>query len=110
MEHIVQFAIGIDDDAIKKNLEESAVKQITKNIQADVETAMFNSRYNYGYRQQTDVDKNSPKEWVVNMVKDVIEANKDQIIGCAITELTKNMMRSKTVREAVKGAVENGTE
>lgn len=57
MEHIVQFAIGIDDEAIKKNLEKSAVKQITKNIQADVETAMFNSRYNYGYRQQTDVDK-----------------------------------------------------
>ena len=110
MEHIVQFAIGIDDEAIKKNLEESAVNQITKNIQADVETAMFNSRYSYGYRQQTDVDKDSPKEWVVEMVKDVIDANKDQIIECAITELTKNMMRSKTVREAVKGAVKNGTE
>lgn len=110
MEHIVQFAIGIDDNAIKKNLEESAVKQITKNIQADVETAMFNSRYSYGYRQQTDVDKNSPKEWVKDMVKDVIEANKDQIIGAAVAELTKNMMKTKVVKEAVKGAVENGTE
>lgn len=110
MEHIVQFAIGIDDEAIKKNLEESAVKQITKNIQADVEKAMFNSRYSYGYGQSSEVDKDSPKEWVVDMVKDVIEVNKDQIIECAITELTKNMMRSKTVREAVKGAVENGTE
>ena len=106
MEHIVQFAIGIDDDAIKKNLEESAVKQITKNIQADVEKAMFNSRYSYGYGQPSEVDKDSPKEWVVEMVKDVIDANKDQIIECAITELTKNMMRSKTVREAVKGAMD----
>lgn len=106
MEHIVQFAIGIDDDAIKKNLEESAVNQITDNIQDDVEKAMFNHRYSYNYRQRTDVDKDSPKEWVVNIVKEVIEANKDQIIGCAIEELTKNMMRSKIVREAVKGAVD----
>ncbi len=107
MEHIVQFAIGIDDNAIKKNLEESAVKQITKNIQADVETAMFNSRYNYGYRQQTDVDKNSPKEWVVEMVKDVIEANKDQIIEAAVAELAKNMAKTKAVKEAIAKVVEN---
>lgn len=42
MEHIVQFAIGIDDEAIKKRITESAEKQITDSIQKDVEKMIFN--------------------------------------------------------------------
>lgn len=105
MEHIVQFAIGIDDETIKKRITDNAEKQITASIQKDVERMIFNLGWRNG-----EIDKNSPQEWVEDMVKDVIEANKDQIIECAITELTKNMMKTKAVKEAIKKEVENGTE
>ena len=105
MEHIVQFAIGIDDEAIKNRITDTAEKQITKNIQTDVEHIIFNSGW-----KTNGVDKNSPKEWVMDLVKDVIEANKDQIIEAAVVELAKNMAKTKAVKEAIAKVVEDGTE
>lgn len=105
MEHIVQLAIGIDDEAIKNRITDAAEKQITDNIQKDVERVIFDSGWNTG-----KVDKNSQKEWVKDMVKEVIEANKDQIIEGAVVELAKNMAKTKAVKEAIAKVVEDGTE
>ena len=98
MEHIVQFAIGIDDEAIRKTVKESAESQIIEAIRKDVERTMFSgSPFSY----KNEVDKNNPKEWVRNMVRSVIEDNKDKIIEGAISELAKNMMKTKVVKEAI---------
>lgn len=102
MEHIVQFAIGIDDEAIKKRIAESAENQIVASIKEDVESIMFNKEY-YGTSR---INKGSPKSWVEDLVKEVIEANKDQIIKGATEELARNMAKTKLVREAIKEAVE----
>lgn len=105
MEHIVQFAIGIDDEAIKNRITDTAEKQITASIQKDVERIIFNGGWNTG-----KADKYSPKEWVKDLVKDVIDANKDQIIEAAVVELAKNMAKTKAVKEAMAKVVEDGTE
>lgn len=102
MEHIVQFAIGIDDEAIRNRVTESAEKQITESIKKDVEGAIFCKEWH-----SNNIDKNNPKEWVEDMVKDVIEANKDQIIEAAVAELAKNMAKTKAVKEAIAKVVEN---
>lgn len=102
MEHIVQFAIGIDDEAIRKRVTESAEKQIIENIQANVEHIIFYSGWN-----TNRVDKDAPKEWVKELVREVIEANKDQIIEAAVAELAKNMAKTKAVKEAMAKVVEN---
>ena len=101
MEHIVQFAIGIDDEAIRNRVTESAEKQITESIKKDVEGNIFHKEWN-----RSNVDKNNPKEWVKDMVKDVIGANKDQIIEAAVVELAKNMAKTKAVKEAIAKVVE----
>lgn len=101
MEHIVQFAIGIDDEAIRKTVETTAKRQIIDQIKTDVEETI----YNVGWRSG-EVNKSSPKEWVKDMVKDVIEANKNQIIEGAISELAKNMAKTKAVKEAVAKTLE----
>lgn len=105
MEHIVQFAIGIDDEAIRNRITDAAEKQITESIQKDVEKTIFNPGWRSG-----EIDKKSPKNWVTDMVKNVIEANKDQIIEAAVAELAKNMVKTKAVKEAIAKVVENGTE
>lgn len=102
MEHIVQFAIGIDDEGIKKRVAESAEKQIVESIKEDVESIMFNKEY-YG---SSKINKGSPKSWIEDLVKEVIEANKDQIIKGATEELARNMAKTKLVREAIKEVVE----
>ena len=101
MEHIVQFAIGIDDEAIKNRITDTAEKQITESIQNDVEETIFD----HGWRSG-EIDKNSPRNWVKDMVKNVIEANKDQIIEAAAAELAKNMAKTKAVKEAIAKVVE----
>lgn len=105
MEHIVQFAIGIDDEAIKKRIAESAEKQIVESIKEDVENIMFNYEYYIG-----KINKSDPKSWVEDLVKEVIEANKDQIIKGATEELARNMAKTKAVKEAIAKVVEDGTE
>ena len=105
MEHIVQFAIGIDDEAIKNRITDTAEKQITESIQKDVEETIFD----HGWRSE-EVDKNSPRNWVKDMVKNVIEANKDQIIKGATEELARNMAKTKAVKEAIAKVVKDGTE
>lgn len=102
MEHIVQFAIGIDDNAIKNRITDNAEKQITASIQKDVEKTIFNPGWKSG-----EIDKNSPKEWVKDIVKDVIEANKNQIIEAAVAELARNMAKTKAVKEAITKVVED---
>lgn len=104
MEHIVQFAIGIDDEAIRKTVKESAESQIIATIKKDVEKTMFaSSPFSYN---RDDVNKNNPQEWVRNMVRSVIEDNKDKIIEGAISELAKNMAKTKAVKEAVAKTLE----
>ena len=106
MEHIVQFAIGIDDEAIRNRVSQSAEKQITESIKKDVEGTIFYKEWHNG----NNLDRNNPKEWVKDMVKDVIDANKDQIIEAAVAELAKNMAKTKAVKEAIAKVVEDGTE
>ena len=45
MEHIVQFAIGIDDGAIRNRIMETAENQIIDTIRREIENHLFTSRY-----------------------------------------------------------------
>lgn len=56
MEHIVQFAIGIDDEAIRNRVTESAEKQITESIKRDVEGTIFCKEWH-----NNNVDKKQPE-------------------------------------------------
>ena len=96
MEHIVQFAIRIDDEAITKKINETAEQKIVAQIKKDVEGVLFNKA-----RYSENVDKGDPKTWLIEEVQNVITANKDLIIDKAVQELAKNMMQTKAVKEAI---------
>lgn len=98
MEHIVQFAIGIDDEAITKKINETAEQQIIAQIKKDVEGVLFSK--NPGFYNES-IDKDNPKGWLIAEVQNVIVANKDLIIDKAVQELAKNMMKTKAVKEAM---------
>ena len=100
MEHIVQFAIGIDDDAIKKRIEQTAEKQVVDGIKEDICDKIF---------IMSRLDRNRYlQDWVKDIVVDtIIEKHKDEIIKEAASQLCEYMKRTKAVREAVAGAVED---
>ena len=99
MEHIVQFAIGIDDEAIRKRIEASAENQIIDSIREDISDHIF--------RETTWAKDSVLQNWVKDIVVEAILEHKDDIIKSAAMELCEYMKRTKAVREAVAGAVED---
>ena len=99
MEHIVQFAIGIDDEAITKRIQENAEKIITQKIQQDVEKCIFDTDY-YGNKK----DRLNYKAETI--FKDWLESHSDEIIKCAVEVLASNMMKTKAVKTAINTVLE----
>lgn len=93
MEHIVQFAISMDDAAIKNAVEKNAEKEIIAGIRKDIEAALFKTSY-YG-----SVDKNELSYWAQNLVENMLAENKDAIIERAGELLSARLVKTKAVKE-----------
>lgn len=96
MEHIVQFAVSIDDNAITKRVEEMAEREIIAQLKTEVANAIFGPRYTYG--GSTD-----PGKVFMPLVKEVIgnflEENKDVILDNASKMLATRLVRTKMAKE-----------
>lgn len=97
MEHIVQFAISIDDDKIKRNIENNVEKQVVNKIKGDCMKALVGKKSitNCDYTQKL-------KEMVDDNIQNFLAENKDEIIKIAADKLS----RTKAVREAVNKSIE----
>lgn len=93
MEHIIQFGVNIDDNAIENAVIASATKAIIEKVEES-------SRRGW-YGQETKLESIMRSE-----VKRVIEENKDEILNKAIRDLVRNMSRTKAVKDAVNATFE----
>jgi len=92
MEHIIQFGITIDDDAIKKHIEEKATKQVVDSISQSTKDRLF--RYNgFSYDAQ-------------EMFGELLEKYKDEIIEKATAQVVDSIKRSKKYKEALAKVAE----
>ena len=103
MEHIVQFAISMDDANITKLVEENASKVIIGNIQTEVEKILFDHQY-YA-RTPSERNREGVIEWTKRRVEEFLEENRDAIITEASKYLADKMSRTKAVKEAAVRAV-----
>ena len=95
MEHIVQFAIGIDDDAIVKKVSEHAEKEIIKNLEQQVANKIFQAYY---YSQNADPKHDKLSSFSERIVLNFLEENKEAL---TIQEITSN---SEVAKVAIVGA------
>lgn len=95
MEHIVQFAIGIDDDAIVKRVVENAEKNITNDIKQEVTKLMF------GFNSWSGRRLDDPTEWTRMQIQSFLNEHKDEIVQCAGNILAEKLLRTKAVKEMV---------
>lgn len=98
MEHIIQFGVTIDDDAIKKNIEEKARNQITEELKAEIRKELF---VGTGWNRNRDLSYK-----VQELIKDTVRECQDQIIKDATAQLVETMKRSKKYKEALAKIVE----
>ena len=99
MEHIVQFAIGIDDEAIKEAITENAEKQIIKNIEQQVRDKLFTAQYWNGH-----ADKDSPlNAFSKNIIDNFLEKHKEELLEKTANYLADKLMRSKAGKALLEG-------
>lgn len=92
MEHIVQFAVGIDDRAIAENVSKNAEKEIIKDLQRQVTNKLFRAYNSY---RDADPKYDPLSEFSKGIVRDFLEENKDNIIKQAAKVLADSLARSK---------------
>ena len=102
MEHIVQFGIGIDDDAIReivmKKAEKSIMEDLKKEIRSEIVREIFVCETDWydGKERKTGL-----QDWVNDLVTKTLEDNKKQIIDMASEKLVDKMSRTKVIKEAM---------
>lgn len=104
MEHIVQFAIGIDDEAIKKMVRERGYDDVVNSLKEDAKNYLANTYY--GERKWGGEVKIRWDNVVEKMTNEFIEENKDVIIEKAAEKLAESYKRTKKYKEAMEKALE----
>jgi hypothetical protein len=102
MEHVIQFAVGIDDDRIVNLVEANASKQIIGELKQQVANRIFSANY---YDKNADPSRDQLSEASVKIVSDFLKDNKDNIVERASEILADKMFKSKTIREKIKDSV-----
>ena len=93
MEHIIQFGVTIDDDAIKKHIEEKATKQVVDLVSQSLKDKLFSRYGGFTYDSQ-------------EMFSQFLDKYKDEIIANATTQIVDSIKRSKKYKEALAKVAE----
>lgn len=90
MEHILQFAVNIDDETIKSRIEKSATDKMANELTRDVRDAIFSRWHDSGFSLEAE-----------RIIKGVLEDSKDEIIERASKMVAESIKRSKRYKEAL---------
>ena len=92
MDHIVSFAVSFDDADIIKAVKEKAESQIISNIEKEVKSTLFNTRYLYGHT-------NDPHCTFTRIATEAFNSflgeHKEEILSKASIILADKLARSK---------------
>lgn len=103
MEHIVQFAIGIDDKAIQNRIEEHAYTDVLNKLAKEATDTVFVHTNAYS----RDI---MWKNLMEDALQRFLEERKDEIIDKAANTLADRFQRTKKYREAMGTAIEKDGE
>lgn len=111
MEHIVQFAIGIDDEAIKNEIIAGSKRSIENDIKKGVISAIFEARYcgKKPYREDkrtgdvTVSDDADLRIYAEELLMGTLVDCREDIVNRAAEILAESLKRTKAVKEMVNG-------
>lgn len=98
MEHIVQFAINIDDKTIQNRIEEHAYTDVLNKLTKEAMDTVF--AHTNAYSRE-----NMWKTVLVGALQRFLEERKDEIIDNAANMLADRFQRTKKYREAMGATI-----
>lgn len=99
MNHILQFAIDIDDARIVEMIERDAQKQVI----GEIKQAVVNRLFDPGYYRKTATISDKLSDFSKQIVTDFLEANKDEVIDRASKYLAEKLSTRKAAKALVGG-------
>lgn len=96
MEHIVQFGISIDDNQIKKTIENNVRSQVVAEIKKDCMKQLIGNDNVSAYQYSQKI-----KDMVNDNIKSFLEENKETIIKETVNQLAEKLSRTKAAKEAL---------
>ena len=93
MSHQIVLTFDIDENKVQENAEKEAGRQISKTI---VDKAFGSSYY----------AESKLKEYVQDVLKEMLSENRQEIIDAAIAEMIKNLSKTKMVKEKLVEALD----
>ena len=93
MEHIVQFGINIDDEAIKKYVVEMATKDLKSKLEEDIKSIVAGQPWMFS---------NKVKEYAEKYADQFFTENKEEIIERTANKLMEKLARTKAVKEMLE--------
>ena len=103
MEHIVQFAISIDDNTIAERVEKNAEKVIIESLERMVCNTLFETPY---YKRNAS-PSDRPSEWMKWRIEEFLEAHREEIIAEAGKILANRLAKTKAAKETVGKVLED---
>jgi len=94
MEHILQFAINIDDKTIEEKVYEKASQQLTAELKDQIYVSK--NYYNHGFTDEA-----------TRVIKEAVESYKPEIIEMAAKTLADSILKSKKQKESLAQAIIN---
>ena len=92
MEHIVQFAIGFDDEGIRKRIQENAYNDILDKLTNETKKALSLNCSEYYQRQRWE-------SIMHEALHNYFDENKEAILDLAATKLAESYKRTKAYKE-----------
>lgn len=96
MEHIVQFAISIDDEAIKRRVEHNLMSALVAELRHDVMNALSEKGNTTAYEYKRLIN-----QLISEKTEELFSTIKDDIITTTSTMLSNKLAKTKKVTEAV---------
>lgn len=97
MEHIVQFGINIDDDAIKRAICANVEKVVIADIRKQIEKELGFGEYSYRYGSR----------FVDGIVDTVLEEHLGEVADAVAAKVADRLCKRKSFTDAVLRGVEN---
>lgn len=94
MSHQIILTFDLDESKVAENAEKEAGRQIARTVVDEV----FGKSYS---------STNLMRQYVKDVVREMLEPEKDHIIAAAIKEVVENLHRTKVVKEKLAEAMED---
>lgn len=100
MEHIVQFGVNIDDDAIRRTIENNIQKKVEDAILQDVKESITGSKNYSSWAYKDRMEK-----LISEATTQFLEDYKEEIIEKTSIKLVERLAKTKAVKEMVDSTI-----